>query len=413
MRTIWAAAIVLAAGLLGAAGDGTGTGTGTGTGAGELVIDDFADGDLEAAPGLSWMVIADDLLGGAGHGSLRVEGTGESGALRLEGATGAPAPGVPVSFVGVWTAVGGDGSSRDLSAYRGIRLRARATAGSFSAGVRAGGLAMNFMAPVTLGPDWSEIEIPFAELKPLLRPGAEPPAWSAADVAWIGLSASSREAGPVGVEIDRIAFYGGPDATAAPGAPAAGGRSFATKSRLAEAAGLRRLGWETLAEDETGDGLRPGLPDATSLAWAAGDDGRVWFRIGLAAAPPERWFGVNVALDTNGDPADGANWWGSNSDFRFDRLVTAYLSEGNGYWQGAVGVASAEDVGRGAMSALSSDVLAAVDRERNALLVGVPRDALPAGRALRLIATVGSSMVNNDDLPNRGAAELTLPATAR
>lgn len=59
---------------------------------------------------------------------------------------------------------------------------------------------------------------------------------------------------------------------------------------------------------------------------------------------------------------------------------------------------------------MTGDVAAAVDREHPALLVGVPRDALPTGGPVRLIATVGSSMANNDDLPNEGAAVVDFSA---
>jgi hypothetical protein len=63
------------------------------------------------------------------------------------------------------------------------------------------------------------------------------------------------------------------------------------------------------------------------------------------------------------------------------------------------------------MDELGGDVRVAVDRASPALLVGVPR-ALIGARAPRLIATVGSAMINNDDLPNEGAAEARLAAAA-
>ena len=34
-----------------------------------------------------------------------------------------------------------------------------------------------------------------------------------------------------------------------------------------------------------------------------------------------RSFGVNVVINRSGDPATGMRWWGTGSNFRFDRLV--------------------------------------------------------------------------------------------
>lgn len=375
-------------------------------GAGTLTIDDFADGDLQARPGLAWMVIADDVIGGPGTGRLAVEAGGEEKVLVLSGALGTPDE-LPISFVGAWTAVG-DGTARDLSAYAGVRLRARTAGGEFQLGLRRASARVNFTAPVALGTEWSEIDVPFSALRPQQPvPGAE---WSAADVTWVGLSASGTEAGALRLELDRIAFYGGPDAeTAPPSVPPAG--APASRAQLADPEPLERLDWRQVTDDPAGDPLRPGLPDATRLEWARGGDGLVWFRARLAAAPPEDWMGLNVALDLDGDPDDGMAWWGTNSAFHFDRLISAYLTRVEGYWMGALGLAGGEDVARGVMDdGTVEGVRATIDRRGDAFLVGVPAEVFPAGRPVRLIATVGSSMINNDDLPNEGAIEWTLPA---
>lgn len=375
--------------------------------AGTLLIDDFADGDLEAAAGLAWLVVGDDVLGGEADAGLAVEEGGEDRALIVDGRLGEPA-GPPVSFVGAWTAIGGDGLPRDVSAYEGVRLRARATAGSFQVGLRRAGAVVNFVAPIDATEEWREIDVPFTDLR-ALRGGDPTPRWSAADVTWIGVTASGTAPAPVHLELDRIGFYGGPDASRAAPSSATGG-SRAAKAQLADIGPLAGLEWHALAADAQGDGLHPGLPDARSLAWAMAKDGTVWFRVELAGEAPERWMGLNVALDDDDDAGDGMAWWGSNSDFRFDRLVTAYLNRVEGYWVGSLGVASAGQVAQGIMAGGDVDgVRAAVDRPGRALLVGVPRSALPAGRSVRLIATVGSSMANNDDLPDAGAVEVTFP----
>jgi hypothetical protein len=379
----------------------------------ELVVDDFEDGDLASRLGLPWMVIADDLMGGGSSARIASTTIGDLRALELTGER--RRVGGPVTpFAGAWTAVGDDGLPRDVSDYQGLRLRARASAGNgFQVGVRRAGANANFAAPIELGPEWTELDVPFVALEPIRPPGGDAPAWSAADVTWVGISSTGAEDSEIRVEIDRLSFYGGPQAERPRPAAATAGSKVALV-QLADAAPLAGLSWRTLARDETGDGRSPRLPDAIALDWATAPDGRVWFRVALADVPPERFLGVNVALDVDGDPTNGTAWWGSNSAFRFDELVTAYLTRTEHAWMGAVGVASAEDVGRRVMDARTADVAAAIDRPNRALLVGVPRDALPARGTMRVIATVGSSFVNSDDLPGDGAVELELaPAGGR
>jgi hypothetical protein len=181
------------------------------------------------------------------------------------------------------------------------------------------------------------------------------------------------------------------------------------KVQLADPAALAGLAWRSLAREPAGDGRQARLPDARELAWSLDErTGRVWFRVTLESDVPARWFGINVAVDGDGDPANGTAWWGSNAAFRFDRLLTAYLNLGNGYWQGAVGLADAAGVARGDMASLTDDVAVVVDRERRSLALGVTRRALDEDGRLRLIATVGSSFIANDDLPDEGAVTLGL-----
>src|SRR5688572_19394409 len=107
-------------------------------------LDDFEDGDLRSAAGLSWIVIADDLAGGA---------TAARHTLRLGGKLGGGA----VSFAGAWASLERSGRSLDLSAFEGVRLRVKGPA-RLEIGFRSG--PVNFMARVDAGPEWQLVEIP-------------------------------------------------------------------------------------------------------------------------------------------------------------------------------------------------------------------------------------------------------------
>jgi len=67
---------------------------------------------------------------------------------------------------------------------------------------------------------------------------------------------------------------------------------------------------------------------------------------------------------------------GLNKRFHYERLLTAYLSRGAGYWQGVVGVADAAQVAEGRFAGGSDDVRVAVDAARRTLAIGVPHSAL-------------------------------------
>lgn len=168
-----------------------------------------------------------------------------------------------------------------------------------------------------------------------------------------------------------------------------------------------RDGWTPFVADEEGDGKSKGLPDLRGVAWRAAGE-RVWFRFSLAAAPDPAHVGMNLALDLDGDPANGGNWWAGNRGFRYDRVVTVWVARGaDGKHRGSSGVADAADIVRGRFTTSAPGTVAfAVDAENHALLVGVPRDRL-RGR-MRVVATVGTNTDWNDVAPAEGAALLEL-----
>jgi len=365
-------------------------------------IDDFEDGDLVAGSGSAWVPIGDDLLGG--RTTLRLETTregadGSRGALRL---TGTIADG-PASFGGAWTAVADGGRTADVSRFTGLRLRLRGR-GEVLVGVRAGPLAksVNFMAKATATADWSTVEIPFASLRPQGK-GLEGERWDPLQARWLGVQTIPGIAGPVVIEIDDVAWIGARDPAAAP-VPRAGEPATSRPLVPDDPAPLRALPWRELARDPEGDG-HPGLPDARALSVALDHDRlRAWFRIDLQDPPPAAWIGVNLALDTDGNPADGMAWWGKNTGFHFDRLVTAWVFRVGDRYEGTVGIATADEVAAG-HTTNREDVRLAVDEVRKCVYVGVPAGAIQ-GPGARVVAAVGSAMSFSDDVPNEGGAAL-------
>ena len=117
---------------------------------------------------------------------------------------------------------------------------------------------------------------------------------------------------------------------------------------------------------------------------------------------------VNLALDVDGDPANGFAWWGANTAFKFDRLVTVWCFRVADGCQGYVGIADAAQVAARTFVAGGGEKLrVAIDRDRRAFVVGVPRALLQLqGNEIRLVAAVGSAILYGDDVPGQGAATI-------
>ncbi len=375
----------------------TGAGTRpTATGS-RMLVDDFEAGDRRAKTGSSWVAIADDLTGGSSFAELRVSTPGADSrrGLRVSGDVAAG------GFAGAWVALDATGRPADVTDFDGIRLRVRGD-GPVRLALRAGPMAgFNYTAPVEAKADWAHVSVPFADLKAVTQ-GA--PALDLHTARWLGVSVGSGRSGPYRFEIDDVELYASREGAQlrVPEAP-----PFAVHFDLSPASEVPAGPWQVVARDAPDDGKQKRLPDATALAVCV-DEGhdRVWFRITLAAAPPAGWFGANLALDVDGDPTNGMAWWGTNTAFHFDRLVSVYGFEAGSGYQGQLGIADAAEVQAGSINGTHGErVFAVRDATTPALVIGIPRSALGAGTApIRAVAAVGSALQHNDDVPNEGAA---------
>ena len=176
----------------------------------------------------------------------------------------------------------------------------------------------------------------------------------------------------------------------------------------APAAAVSALAWQPLGSDAAGDGAQAEAPDLRALAFAR-DPQRVWFRLTFERELPQS-FGVNVAVDRDGDPGGDTAWWGKGSHFRFDRLVTAWVvREGDGYF-GRIGVTDAVGSISGRLEKLTTDVALRLGEDRKSVMVGVPTTALDLTPQARVIAAGGTNLMWNDDLTGPASEGIALPA---
>jgi hypothetical protein len=176
---------------------------------------------------------------------------------------------------------------------------------------------------------------------------------------------------------------------------------FALGQQLADYVAERRfvaapaVAWQPFLVDASGDGKNPKLPDVVSVDRAQDGD-RMWYRVTFHDPLP-RSFGVNLVVNRSGDASTGMKWWGGGSTFRFDRLLTAWITRDGDRYFGRVGVTD-DDGARGArLIKIPADIQLAMAVDDRSVIIGVPRAALGLTDASTMIVAGGSHLVWNDD----------------
>ncbi|PYS75307.1 MAG: hypothetical protein DMF73_01055 [Acidobacteria bacterium] len=169
--------------------------------------------------------------------------------------------------------------------------------------------------------------------------------------------------------------------------------------------------YSVLTFDGKGDGRDSSLADAAQLAYRYDkQQDFLWFRIALYGQPNKAAFGVNLLIDTGGDDSTKINWWGANKTFRFDKIVTAYVThrdKGDQGFEGTIGVGDAAGVSTKQLTNLRQNNLQ-IKVEGDSIVIGVKRTDITDNMTMKLIAAVGSNEQWNDDIPNAGSATIDL-----
>jgi hypothetical protein len=214
--------------------------------------------------------------------------------------------------------------------------------------------------------------------------------------------------GPIAFEVDDVMFYGTSAAMLVP--VVTGPVTGVSVVPFASLSAVPATGWTELATDPEGDARMKGLPDAVRLEAIPSARDTLWLRVTLREPPHDRWFGMNVALDVDGDPANGFAWWGPNTAFKFDRVITVWCFHVSPGCQGFIGMADSAQAAAGTFIAgdAGRQFTFAIDREHRAYLLGLPRArlGLQPGKEIRLVAAVGSALFFADDVPGQGAATI-------
>lgn len=168
--------------------------------------------------------------------------------------------------------------------------------------------------------------------------------------------------------------------------------------------------WTVVGFDAKGDARDPTLADAATLSYRYDkQQDFLWFRVSLYGQPTEQAFGVNLVFDTGGDETAKMSWWGANKAFKFDKLLTAWVTRGANGYEGTIGVGDAAGAKAKQFNNLFQNNLL-LRIEGDSIIIGVKRTDITDKLKMNLTAAVGSNEQWNDDVPNAGFVTIDLVA---
>ena len=149
--------------------------------------------------------------------------------------------------------------------------------------------------------------------------------------------------------------------------------------------------WTVIAFEAKGDGRDPRLPDTAQMSYRYNKEAdMLWFRISLYGMPDES-TAVTIAVDTGSDDSPHRVWWGTNKDFRFNKLLT--------FRRGVTGIADVDGMNRGDLANVVKGNLQ-VGTEADSVLIGVKRTDLTDTMKISLIAVTSNPRIHVETIPN-------------
>ena len=93
----------------------------------------------------------------------------------------------------------------DASAFKGVRFEVRGDGGeyAFTVGTQGG----RWRAPVKAAPEWTTVEIPFADLKRVAGRGGSTAPWTGTDLIDLGFSGGREPGQRLWLQVDNVTFY--------------------------------------------------------------------------------------------------------------------------------------------------------------------------------------------------------------
>ena len=174
---------------------------------------------------------------------------------------------------------------------------------------------------------------------------------------------------------------------------------------------VKQFAWVKLADDQAQDGRRKDSADGKALHYFYdAETDTLWFKLELYNAVSKR-PAVSISIDTDADQTTGIGWYGANSAFQFEKMLSVGpISQDGEVYTGYNGITNQEGVAAADWINEKQNVLAFhVDPADKAYFIGVKRaDLMPERARIHVIGSVGANALWNDDIGETGYAEIDL-----
>ncbi len=174
---------------------------------------------------------------------------------------------------------------------------------------------------------------------------------------------------------------------------------------------IKSFEWNKVLTDGSGDGMNPGLSDGKSLSYYVDQkEDMLWFKFDLHGSLDPNAFAMNILIDTDADQETGMNWFGTNTEFTFEKCLTLWMRREGKTYAGINGITDQSGIYASEWNRLKKNNLVYyLDGNNNTYTVGVSLSDLDIqNNKVNIIGAVGNYMTWNDDIGDKEYATIEL-----
>ena len=175
---------------------------------------------------------------------------------------------------------------------------------------------------------------------------------------------------------------------------------------------IKSFSWIKLLDDKSDDGDRKQSADGKEFYYFFDQKtDLLWFRFDLFNQINTENPAVSVAIDVDNDQNNGINWYGTNSKFKFEKMISVGpTKKQEDKFIGYNGITNQEGVReQNWINEKSGNIKFFFDKESNAYFIGVSRRDIDVNlKKFNVIGSVGQNALWNDDIGDSGFATIEL-----
>lgn len=175
---------------------------------------------------------------------------------------------------------------------------------------------------------------------------------------------------------------------------------------------IKNYEWKKLKDDKQDDGSSTESADGKAFYYFFDKESDVlWFRFDLYNQINIDSPAVSVSFDTDADQTNGINWYGANSNFKFERMASVGPLEKRGdKYFGYNGITDEPGVkSQNWINVKKGNITLHFDIETNSYFLGVKRSDIETNlHKFNVIGSVGQNALWNDDIGDEGYSTIDL-----